>query len=77
MSKQTSPLGWIVAVRAPNQADEYLYASTSHPRDAEDQVRDAVQATWQTTVEAVRELAQEEIDALHLPPEKVIYAQRK
>jgi hypothetical protein len=73
MSAQARPLGWVVVVRGQHRPNEYFYATFADPRDAEEHVRDAVQASWQITVEALRELSKSEIDALDIPPGKVVY----
>ena len=75
MSGQVStPLGWVVVVRTQSVPSEYLYVALPDPRDAEEEVRHVVQATWQTTVQALRELSRDEIDAVGLAPGKIIYA---
>jgi len=77
MSAQAPPLGWVVLVRAWNQPDEHYFVTLSDPRHAEAEVRAVVQATWQTTVQVIRELTRDEIESVALQPGKIVYAPKK
>ena len=71
------PPGRLVVVRAWGQPDEHYYAVILDPREAEERVRDAVQAAAQVSVQSVRELAGDELEALGLQPGKIIRAPDK
>ena len=77
MSAQAPPLGWVVLVRVWNQPDEHYFVTLSDPRHAEAEVRAVVQATWQTTVQVIRELTRDEIESVGLQPGKIVYAPKK
>jgi hypothetical protein len=77
MSGQAPPLGWVVVVRDWNQPDEHYFVTLPNPRHAEAEVRAVMQATWQTTVQAIRELTRDEIRSVGLQPGKIVYAPKK
>ena len=79
MSDKASPAvaGWLVVVRVWNTPDDHYFAMIPDPRDAEEQVRYAVQPTGQAEIKALRELSSDEIAAHGLEPLKIIYAPKK
>ena len=75
MTDKASPaLGWLVVVRVWNTPDEHYFATIPNPRDAEEQVRNAVQPTGQVEIKALRELSKDEIAAHGLAHGTVFYA---
>ena len=59
------------------EPDEHYFVTLSDPRHAESEVRAVVQATWQTTVQVIRELTRDEIESVALQPGKIVYAPKK
>lgn len=71
MSNPGSPAGWVVRVRtlaAPGapQWDEFYLAAIADPREAEEQVRDAVQVPNIDRVDIVKPLSASELSGYGL-----------